>query len=813
MRDFNPFAEKYTSEPGLIRTWRPDEELVFKVEGAFGGRYGTLSTRDEVRRPWAEDMYAEWRADHLNTDVQRIWGNLNRSGTIQFAYEQLLRIKNHLMRTEHLFTQRGGLLGTFDADPLIAESWLRLIEGREIPLDLQLLEHELAELTYLLDHPNATVSEAHQFADQYRPWGDRDAVENDGLLSDGEPRPWENADRYRPPESHEPWRAGLAGTSSDYGRGRTLTPNSNRGGSAPETGLLEDPHIKSPSPEPSKPGLGVDTDAHRAGVSPIDPDHANNPTLGAPGTEEVPKSGLGVEPAKPGLQTQPGTAEAPHPEGTAPKNKPNVVDQQPAAEPTKPGSKPQPNPVEEPHTGGIAPKNQPPVAEKPQPTVSVPVDESKLTPLHPPYKPDPDLTKAFEDLVKNLPETVPGSNNGLPGLNDYPKPKASTDAKGKPLPTEEEVTKAFGALHPGNVQASLTDSIAILLAWYDAIEAERENGGKTSKEEDHKSYEREKYFGQVPPYETDPDAWMRKNDPMGWLQVNYPEIYYKLNPPRWGSDAKLRGLLDQDESDLVNGLSSQGGHASNMTHGLDSQDRRTSPPAPDAWPHSSVQPGVTTHPSLQQPGVTTRPSPQQPGIHPPKSQQQPGVTTHPSQPNLGDTAPKSQQQPGVTTPRSQPNSAPVQPSTVQPGVTDPGRTGNPGVSQPSVRPVQPGVTVPRSQPSIPPVSTDPLEAGQAMHAPNRGFARGGMVWAAAPWASEQVAPLDNSTQLAMLRETMGAFTTPRFPIAPIGPLRGAGDRAERADQPLVVHVAVRDSVGISHQKREAGKVMALSARL
>ncbi len=58
----------------------------------------------------------------------------------------------------------------FDADPEIADAWIRLRSGYSVPEDHVLLNHELAELTYLREHPGATYQEVHRVANQGYDW-------------------------------------------------------------------------------------------------------------------------------------------------------------------------------------------------------------------------------------------------------------------------------------------------------------------------------------------------------------------------------------------------------------------------------------------------------------------------------------------------------------------------------------------------------------------------------------------------------------------------------------------------------------------
>jgi hypothetical protein len=68
-------------------------------------------------------------------------------------------VKRHLMLEEHRIEGPGtGWIEVrrFDPDEDIADAWIRLRDGRPLPEDITLVNHELAELRYLRDPPGAT---------------------------------------------------------------------------------------------------------------------------------------------------------------------------------------------------------------------------------------------------------------------------------------------------------------------------------------------------------------------------------------------------------------------------------------------------------------------------------------------------------------------------------------------------------------------------------------------------------------------------------------------------------------------------------
>lgn len=613
------------------------------LSGIYGGRQGRLSILDELRRAWAERQYDLWRSDHLDTDVQRMWSSLNHSGVIQFGYNQLARIKHHLMRAEHAFAQRGGLLGTLDADPRIAEAWRRLIEGRDIALDLELLEHELAELTYLLDHPGATLAEAHEFADRIRPWAAAATGTSHGLLSDDEPLPWEkNSTWNRSGEHSEPWRTGIAG-APENGRARPGTAEPNRAGAAPESGLGEGSQNKPSEQGATRPGLGADTDSPRAGLSPTEAGQAGAAqpgVVGVPGANDVPNSDLGVVPNAPGEGAQSGNTEVPGTTGIVPRNQPGTagkprpviavpgeearigakpegkagsgepgVGTKPGvgadadsprvglapSEPSRAGTAPhgvvtgpkanevpksglgveptpgievQPGTGEVPNTRGITPNSQPGVVEKPQPAV-VPTEEGKggVNPgasagTGEPTVPAPKAQPGAVE-VPHQGGIAPGGNPG--GVVEYPQSGAtvSPDGEGRSsapqgsvgsrsaqpvepktevgapqdrtsgkygIPTAEDVYRAAARARSANVMASTADILATLMMWYEAAEnAGVEQPGTSESGKPTYYDDPAKYEGLLPANQLWPegsaDKWMLENKPEDWLRINYPQFY------------------------------------------------------------------------------------------------------------------------------------------------------------------------------------------------------------------------------------------------------------------------------------------------
>ncbi len=136
---------------------------------------GSIRPRDDVQAwDWAEDAYDHFRSD--DTDIAQIADHLSDverpDGRTGFSADEIAQIKRHLMEEEHPLDDYNGATveRQFDADPDIAEAWIRLREGRPLESDLVLLEHELTESNYFHEHPGATYREAHEFANRSHNW-------------------------------------------------------------------------------------------------------------------------------------------------------------------------------------------------------------------------------------------------------------------------------------------------------------------------------------------------------------------------------------------------------------------------------------------------------------------------------------------------------------------------------------------------------------------------------------------------------------------------------------------------------------------
>ncbi len=135
---------------------------------------GAVRPRDDFAAfEWAEDAYDHFRRDDRDIDdIARTLGEHSRTDGSHFTHDDVEQIKNHLFREEHPIVDYDGNLvrRRFDADPDIAEAWIRLRAGHPLPADIVLLEHELAESTYLRAHPDSTYQDAHAHANLDHHW-------------------------------------------------------------------------------------------------------------------------------------------------------------------------------------------------------------------------------------------------------------------------------------------------------------------------------------------------------------------------------------------------------------------------------------------------------------------------------------------------------------------------------------------------------------------------------------------------------------------------------------------------------------------
>ncbi|MGW1974645.1 putative T7SS-secreted protein [Streptomyces sp. NPDC001889] len=130
---------------------------------------------DPLQTRWAEAAYANFLENPRDIDsISEFTSHVERdNGSTGFSRDEISSVKRHVFETEHpiIDSETGEVhVRKFDADAEIADAWIRLRSGRAVPEDYVLLEHELAELSYLRDRPGSTYQEAHAYANTKYHW-------------------------------------------------------------------------------------------------------------------------------------------------------------------------------------------------------------------------------------------------------------------------------------------------------------------------------------------------------------------------------------------------------------------------------------------------------------------------------------------------------------------------------------------------------------------------------------------------------------------------------------------------------------------
>lgn len=111
----------------------------------------------EEAEEFAEMYYEEIRS--FSTDAKKIANNLNK------AESDIRKIKAYLFEDDSYFDSDTGKHRRFDPDCAIAQSWQRLMIGKDIkPHDKTLIEHELLEMKIKEENPTTEHWKAHEMA-------------------------------------------------------------------------------------------------------------------------------------------------------------------------------------------------------------------------------------------------------------------------------------------------------------------------------------------------------------------------------------------------------------------------------------------------------------------------------------------------------------------------------------------------------------------------------------------------------------------------------------------------------------------------
>ena len=108
---------------------------------------------------FAEMYYEEIR--HFSTDSKKIADNLGKEES------DIRKIKAYLFEDDSLIDPDTGESRQFDPDCAIAQSWQRLMNGKDIKLhDKTLIEHELLEMEIKQENPGIDHVKAHELASE-----------------------------------------------------------------------------------------------------------------------------------------------------------------------------------------------------------------------------------------------------------------------------------------------------------------------------------------------------------------------------------------------------------------------------------------------------------------------------------------------------------------------------------------------------------------------------------------------------------------------------------------------------------------------
>ncbi|WP_269859402.1 hypothetical protein [Streptomyces sp. RPT161] len=155
----------------------PQTDGIALLPGQTGGSIrppddGTFRSWMKTEK-WANDAYTSIRGTDDVPSMAAALHDVERlDGTHGFSTEELNAIKHHIFEEEHpLESVDGGIVhARYDANPDMAEAWIRLRSGQHTPADVLLLEHELAEHRYYVAHPGAPYTEAHAAATKVADW-------------------------------------------------------------------------------------------------------------------------------------------------------------------------------------------------------------------------------------------------------------------------------------------------------------------------------------------------------------------------------------------------------------------------------------------------------------------------------------------------------------------------------------------------------------------------------------------------------------------------------------------------------------------
>lgn len=153
----NPELPEYIGKYIELATEKPIEKALDSDIIISGARITDIFS--EKADDFAEMYYKEIRS--FSTDTKRIAENLGKKES------DIKKIKAYLFEDNSLLDIDTGERRRFDPDCAIAQSWQRLMLGKDIkPHDKTLIEHEILEMKIKKENPNMEHWKAHELASE-----------------------------------------------------------------------------------------------------------------------------------------------------------------------------------------------------------------------------------------------------------------------------------------------------------------------------------------------------------------------------------------------------------------------------------------------------------------------------------------------------------------------------------------------------------------------------------------------------------------------------------------------------------------------
>jgi hypothetical protein len=144
--------KKYEQKQNEWKSVANDADSAIMISGAR-----ITDIFSEEAENFAEMYYKEVRS--FSTDAKKIAENLGKEKS------DIVKIKAYLFEDESLFDSDLKAYRRFDPDCAIAQSWQRLMTGKDIkPHDRTLIEHELLEMKIKRENPSMEHWKAHELA-------------------------------------------------------------------------------------------------------------------------------------------------------------------------------------------------------------------------------------------------------------------------------------------------------------------------------------------------------------------------------------------------------------------------------------------------------------------------------------------------------------------------------------------------------------------------------------------------------------------------------------------------------------------------